>query len=205
LRSFSTQGTVVVPDRGSTLMGGIHRAQTGRNEFGVPMLPLRPFKNAASGMTRSASSVRVTAWIHDFEAMDEYLLNQPTAFRAQQAAAQAQGPLAMAADARPQVHVPPTALPSTWAAQRPADSAVMSLAEAKADRARQLAQRSTEAVALFEKGQQAESDGKPAVAKVYYRMAAKRATGALQLQVEERIAALDQRKDSDSRVAQAGS
>lgn len=77
---FSVGTTVSVPDRGSAYLGGIKRAATGRNEFGVPMLPFRPFKNTGIGREVSASSVHVTATIHDFEAMDEFLLSQPTAF-----------------------------------------------------------------------------------------------------------------------------
>lgn len=74
----STSTTVSVPDQGSAFMGGISRSAEGRTESGVPMLPFRPFRNQAIGQTRSAASTFVTATIHDFDAMDQALLNSPS-------------------------------------------------------------------------------------------------------------------------------
>src|SRR5208337_775570 len=77
--SFATVGTtVMVPDQGSAFLGGIDRSSAGRNEFGVPGITLPGFQNRSIGQTQSATSFRVTATIHDFDAMDQALLNAPS-------------------------------------------------------------------------------------------------------------------------------
>ena len=43
----------------------------------------------------------------------------------------------------------------------------------------------------FDKAQKAESDGKPGVAKIYYRMAAKRASGEFLSRIQTRLRELD--------------
>ncbi len=78
---FSTNSSVLVPDRGSAYLGGVGRSTMGRNESGVPglsKLPVvgRPFGNRATAGSSSASGVSVNAFIHDFEAMDEALHQQ---------------------------------------------------------------------------------------------------------------------------------
>ena len=81
LPTFSFTGvgtTVMVPDGGSAFLGGINRASDGRNEFGVPGMTLPGFQNRGIGQDRSASSFLVTATIHDFDAMDQALLNTPS-------------------------------------------------------------------------------------------------------------------------------
>ena len=55
--AFTVNTTVSVPDRGSALLGGISRASSGRNEFGVPLAPFRPFRNSAIGHEVGASTV----------------------------------------------------------------------------------------------------------------------------------------------------
>ena len=52
------------------------------------------------------------------------------------------------------------------------------------------ATRSAEAESYFSQGRQAETDGKPGVAKIYYQMAARRASGDLKQQVQARLDAL---------------
>ena len=68
--------TVLVPDGGAAYLGGINRASTGRTESGV--LPFPGFQNRGIGQDRSASSFWATAQIHDFDAMDQALLNTPS-------------------------------------------------------------------------------------------------------------------------------
>ncbi len=75
---FSVSTTVSVPDNGGAFMGGINRASTGRNEFGVPGLAFPGFQNRSIGQDMSASNVWATATIHDFEAMDQAILNSPS-------------------------------------------------------------------------------------------------------------------------------
>ncbi len=180
---FTTSTTVSVPDRGNVLLGGINRAATGRNEFGTP---LSPFRNTGIGMDRSASSVRVSAFIHDFEAMEEALMSQPSTARQWsgyrpmprgQAAALAHTVQPRAA----------SSLQSTWQVAAPvaAEQAATSLAEAQSRRALQEQTRAGEALDFYQRGEAAEAAGKANVARIYYQMAARRAEGEL----KDRVAA----------------
>ncbi len=195
--NFSIGTTVTVPDRGMAYLGGINRAASGRNEFGVPLLPFRPFRNSAIGREASASNMWVTATIHDFQAMDRYLLSQPTAFSRS------------LASGRP-------AVAGLGGALRPRDSRTGaswqvsvvpgnpprgSVAEARADRQRQQATRASEAADFFQRGQKAEAAGKAGVARIYYQMAARRATGELKEQIAARLGGLS-RREAGSRIAQ---
>ena len=169
---FSGSTTVSVPDRGSVYLGGVNRAASGRNSFRSPLMPWRPSRNSALGTRRSAANMHVTATIHDFEAMDRYLLSQPTSFR----------PTA----SRPSVPAQPRRL-----ATRSEPSLSMSVADARARRIQQQQTRRHEAVQFFERGREVEAAGKLGVAKIYYQMAARRATGPLADQVAARLEALD--------------
>ncbi len=190
LSSFSVGTTVTVPDRGSAYLGGISRAATGRTQFGTPMLPLR---NSAIGRRMSTSGVRVTATIHDFQAMDEFLLS-----------------------GRP---VSPMRPPSGVATLQPtspdhrlswdgssvveaARRSAAGLAEARVRRASQQRIRAAEAVEFFQRGQKAEAAGKPNVAKIFYHTAALRATGQLKQRVDARLAAVS-RPENTTKVAQS--
>ena len=78
--------TVSVPDRGSVQLGGINRYRGGRSQLGTPMvgrLPFlgRPFNNVAVGSEREALNMSVSAYIHDFQAMEESLMAQAAANR----------------------------------------------------------------------------------------------------------------------------
>lgn len=65
--------TVSVPDRSSMYLGGVSRAGAARRFAG-------PFRSGTStGVFREHSGLRVAVQIHDFEAMDETLLNTPVA------------------------------------------------------------------------------------------------------------------------------
>ncbi len=164
--SFSGSTTVSVPDRGSAYLGGVNRAATGRNSFRSPLMPWRPSRNSALGSRRSASNMHVTVTIHDFEAMDRYLLSQPTPFQ-------------------PSLPAQPRRL------AKHSEQSFLSVADARARRIRQQQTRRQEAVQLFARGREVEASGKLGVAKIYYQMAARRATGPLAEQVTARLKALD--------------
>jgi hypothetical protein len=181
---FGTGTTVSVPDRGSVYLGGVKRAATGMNEFGSPLLP---FRNRSFGTERSASSAWMSVYIHDFEAMDEYLLSQPTPSRG--------APLASSRPLELQGAGPAVARDG-WtqrldaATQGSAGPMAMSLAELRAEHQREQAARHEEALKWFERGRTAETSGKANVARVYYQMAARRASDDLQGQIAARLAAL---------------
>jgi hypothetical protein len=201
---FTTGTTVSVPDRGSVHMGGINRASTGRNEFGTPglgKLPFlgRPFKSTAIGQQYGASNVSVSAYIHDFEAMDEYLLSQPTATRSLSSLNRSRS--AIAAMGRTVQPRPPGA-GSSWDVAAPSSApAPMTVAQAQADRQARQNARVEEAARFFARGEKAEAEGKANVARIYYQMAARRATGELQAQVAAKLEAIS-RAQTGSAVVQ---
>jgi hypothetical protein len=181
---FGGSTTVSVPDGGSALFGGVNRASSGRTQFGVPLAPFAPFRNSAIGSNRGASNLRVTATIHDFEAMDAYLLGQgAVGGTAPPVGAAAMGKMLLprggAAGRSWQLAAPAAAVPAASVVQVQAQRAVAE--RSKAD----------EAADFFARGQQAEADGKPNVAKIYYQMVARRDAGALAQLAADRLSALD--------------
>ncbi len=199
LPTFSFAGvstTVLVPDQGSVFLGGIDRAADGRTEFGVPGLPFPGFQNRGIGSDRSATSFSVTATIHDFDAMDQALLNTPPRsgmtgdFRSD---GLGWTPSAIAARS---FRRQPVDLGGNWQVQPDPPSPVGDVAVEQVARATRRAARTDEADNFFARGQQAEADGKPNVAKIYYQMAAKRATGSLKQDVQARLDALSGRNSA---------
>jgi hypothetical protein len=191
--STSVGTTVMVPDNGAAFLGGINRASTGRNEFGVPGLAIPGFQSRGIGQDMSATNIWATATIHDFDAMDQAILSgAPTDGFASNRAPQ--WPAALDLPAAPRVAAglrsDPVNLAGKWQAEPSPAPVVSNVAVEEADRAARRAVRSTEADTYFARGQQAETDGKPAVAKIYYQMAARRATDDLKQQVLARLDAI---------------
>ena len=191
--SFSVGTSVLVPDQGSAFMGGITRSATGVNEFGVPGLPFFPFRSRSIGQDQSAMGVSTHVFIHDFDAMDRMLLGgMPGAVTS---VPRSMGPL-------PEGVVGPAVSPRAgnlagqWQA-KPASPA-LNLATEQARRAAEQQTRADEAEAFFDRAAQAEADGKPAVAKIYYQMAARRASGDLKQQALAKLQSLT----SGSKIAQ---
>jgi len=197
--SFSATTTVTVPDRGMAYLGGVNRAAEGRNEFGVPLLPFRPFRNVGIGREVSGSGMWVSVTIHDFDAMDRYLLSQPTAF-SQSLGDRRSQVAALAATLQPR----DPAYGASWRVATPSGAGgppAVSVAQAQAERQRQQATRFEEATDFFRRGQEAEAAGKTGVAKIYYQMAARRATGELKGQVTDRLETIG-RGQTASKIAQ---
>jgi hypothetical protein len=176
---FTTNSTVVVPDRGAAYLGGVNRARSGMNEFGTPLAPLR---NRSFGSERSASGISVSVYVHDFEAMNEMLLGRD--FRSGLRAAAGSGDPRRALDPRRSSGDPPQARALSAGESPP------SVEEILAQRHRDREIRQAEAQDFFERGQSAEEAGKTNVARIYYQMAAKRASGALKEQVLARLNAI---------------
>jgi hypothetical protein len=176
---FGVDTTVSVPDGGSTYLGGVNRSSSGSNEFGAA--PFGPFANRSYGSQTSASSMRVSAYIHDFQAMDEQLLNQPTAFNRGQNQPQVQMARAVGQrveDAR------------AASAGRPA----LDVAGLRAQRLEEERARNSESAGLMERGQAAESAGKLKVARLYYQMAYRKAEGDAKAQALARLEAISETK-----------
>lgn len=85
--SFSVNTSVLVPDRGAVMLGGVNRSFHSRGRAGRPGMRLGPgalLAPASSFRTASASSstVSVNATIIDLQAMDAALLNEARASHA---------------------------------------------------------------------------------------------------------------------------
>lgn len=72
---FSVDTVVSVPDRGSAYLGGVSSAAEGRGTYGL--FPL----GSGTGLRRMDTGVSAGVYIHDFEAMDEFLLSRPSGAR----------------------------------------------------------------------------------------------------------------------------
>jgi hypothetical protein len=168
---FTVKTTVSVPDRGSAYLGGVNRAASGVNQFGAPLVP---FGNRAAGSERSASNAWVSATIHDFEAMDRYLLSQPTASYPNGLLSSTPSRAGKGAGA---------AMARDVAAECPAAS----VAELRARRLEEAEARGKEFREFFDGGRAAEAAGKANVAKIYYQMAARRADGPLKAEILARL------------------
>src|SRR5207245_2134470 len=81
LSTISLNTTVVVPDGGTVLMGGLRTLSEGRNEFGPPILSKIPyisrlFKNVGYGREAQSLMVMVTARIIINEEEEQEFLGQ---------------------------------------------------------------------------------------------------------------------------------
>jgi len=194
--SFASVGTtVMVPDQGSTFLGGIDRAADSRSEFGVPGLAFPGFQNRGIGQDRSASNFWVSVTIHDFDAMDQALLSTPsTDGLAGTYPSLPRGVSeALAALAEKTSPSKVARLAGNWRVEPERPGPVSDVAAEEASRAARQTARAEAADSFFARGQQAEADGKPNVAKVYYQMALRRAAGDVKQQVQTRLDAVSGR------------
>jgi hypothetical protein len=163
--SFGVDTTVIVPDSGAARTGSVRRASSGTSSFGgIP-------RNRVLGTSAQAAGTHVRAQIHDPQAADDALLRQAQARRA--------GDFGNA---------PPA--PRGGLARAAADPLAGSVVEMEQRRAEQAVAQQREAAALFEKGRRAQTAGKSSVAAVYYRMAAKQASGPLKKRIDAELSAL---------------
>jgi len=176
-RTFQSGGGVLVPDRGSALLGGVSRARSSRSELG---LPFRPFGNRAVGSELSAARAGVSVYIHDFAAMEEEL---------ERAAASARSKDVAKTPLRTPARVADFAAASDQA-QQPVESPLASLEEIRRQRRLDAEARDAEARDFLARGIAAESSGKLQVARIYYQIAAKRASGTLHDEILARLDAL---------------
>jgi hypothetical protein len=153
----SVTTTVSVPDRGRAHLGSISRARDSRTHFG----PFRP--GTSTGLDREHSTMSVGVTIHDFAAMDEYLLSQGSA------------------SAHPSPQLAGNALRAYEQLQAHHGGAS---ARAVAD---PLAASKSEKYFLL--GQKAEREGKPQVARLHYRVASRQGSKAAQDRLDELDAA----------------
>jgi hypothetical protein len=139
VNTFGGATTVSVPDRGSTFLGGVNSARSGRITTG----PIR--SGTAMGLERTGTSMSAHVYIHDLQAMDEAILAQGRSSADDDIA-----PYAARLTARRQIGTEPAIAKSATPVDRTAQAA----------RSEQLAR-------------DAEANGKPAVARLHWQMAAK--------------------------------
>ena len=196
--------TVSVPDGGTGLLGGIGRASEGSVERGVPLLSSMPylnrlFKNRGIGRDFGTSNMTVIPRIIiqeeeelrqtgvSADTLDLMTSNGRGGGIAKHAGAAVDAKLARQAEflsnnlARHSVEMP----------QPAGEKKLPSVDEIKHRNELAKTNRKAEAAEFFAKGTQAETDGKPAVAKVFYKMAATRAEGDLRQQIASRLAILE--------------
>jgi hypothetical protein len=162
---FTVQTTVSVPDGGTMNLGSISRGAEGSLTRGFG-----PLRNRALGGSRTASGVSISARIIDHAEIDRAIL-------------------AAAAAKRTAAH-PATATAKTLSLAIGHSPAPTSVAAIRAAAAAESDRESRELTDLFTKAQAAEKANQPGVAKVYYQMVARRATGDLKDQATRRLAAL---------------
>ncbi len=175
---FGVSTTVLAPDRGSTTLGSVNRSAMGANQFGVPLLPARPFTNRSISSSIGAASVRATVTVHDFEAMESQILGSGVASKL---------PPPLPPLPEKMLVARPVAMGASWRLDLPVPSAPAEGIAAGLPDARQ------EAADLFSKAQQAEAEAKPNVAKIYYQMVVRRAVDPLSGQALDRLSAIEAR------------
>jgi len=222
--SFSTVNTTVTaPDGGTVLLGSINSVSEGSTERGVPLLGKVPglnrlFKNRGIGREVGARNYTVIPRIIILEEEEERQVGRPggsgTAFGptppgdprrrlssyynnrenaiAAARAASLSSQIQRTSDRPHSLNSQAQHSPSSAANSATATPTAESI---EARNAFAAAKRSTEAIVYFEKANAAAKVGKKGAAKVYYRMAARRAKGA---QREEILQALEALVISDS-------
>jgi hypothetical protein len=185
---FTVSTTVSVPDSargfGRVYAGGIKSAASGRNEFGPPFLP----GNVGIGQEARAAGMTVSAQIHDLHD-DESWMWQPELRDARLKERLAQANARQQRDAQVEEAL----------AKEPGRSApIRSVAAIRQEREQKAEAEQAEALALLDRGRKCEAEGKPGAAKVYYEMAARRATGELRTQVVARLRELAAERTNSS-------
>ena len=192
-RFFTVNTTVSVPDRGAAYLGGISRAGDQSSTRGAG-----PLRSRAISSGRSASTVSVHATIIDHAELDRAVLAE---------AARRRGSIATDAVAAEadylSSHVGRSAPGSTVPEPRSASSQIGSLAKIREQAAAQAEERDVEVIAWLNKAELLEVEGKSGVAKIYYQMIARRATGDLKATATARIALIDARGSSTTMVSGA--
>jgi hypothetical protein len=144
---------------------------------------LAPIRNRGLSSSRMTSGISVSATVIDHEAIDRAILAAAADKHAP--SADVAGPKA-ATLAKSVGRSESIAMPVGSAAE-PLPGSVAAIREQ--NRADQIA-KDRELAGLFAQAQQAEADGKLAVAKVYYQMVVRRDSGQLKQQAAARLAAL---------------
>lgn len=174
---FGVSTSVSVPDRGSISLGGVGQSSSGSTAFGPALGP----GNRAFGRSTSASSATLHATIHDSDALD----------RATLARAARRPSLAASGGSRRLSPYSRHSVPGLAAAQSTADRPPEgSLVDARRLHQAAAADKDREVLDELAHARRAAEQGRLGVAKVYYRVAARRASGPLKEAIEREAAEL---------------
>jgi len=177
---FTVQTTVSVPDSGGALLGGIGRGASGSTWRG-----LGPLKNRAQGANRMAGNASVSATIIDHDEIDRALL--AAAARRGEAVDSAATKASALSKSVARVDRSPSAANRTGSGAAALPDSVAAIREQNRMAAEE---RNQELADYFAKARKAEAEGKIAVAKVFYQMVARSASGEMQQQAATRLSAL---------------
>jgi hypothetical protein len=162
---FSVDTTVSVPDSGGAHLGGTRRGSHAMSTFGgIP-------RNRGWGVSRQAAGAGVTVQIHDPQEAEAALAG--SSVRRHDAVPGPRRPLRIAAG------------------EAASDAPLASVAELQERRAALAAAGQQEALALAERGRTAHRAGKNALAALYFRTAARKASGSLRQAIEAELRAIE--------------
>jgi hypothetical protein len=148
---FSVSTTVMVPDSGGVMLGGIDSAREGANEFGFG-----PFRDRGIGREFHSSRLSATASIIDLHEMDEMTL----------AKAGSGTPVDLATLEKADRVI--------RGISQTTDRGIMSVSALKRERAEKVRAQQAEVLKFVERGDAMQQQGKFSTAKTFYRMALKR-------------------------------
>lgn len=183
---FSVDTTVSVPDGGGVALGGINRAVDSSVSRGLPFGKGPLGSNRGLSSIRSGSNVSVHAKIIDHQELDAAVLAEAAALRASRAMDPKEVALQQKADYLAR-HLAPS--PRRVVEPRP-QAASPSVAQIREQNEAAAAERAAVAEANFAKGQKAERENKPGIAKIYYQMVARGEQGVWRQQALVRLAAM---------------
>ncbi len=183
LDQFSVRTSVLVPDRGGTVLGGVGRASGRASAAGVPGAGSLPgagrlLGNRALDQAAQLGTASVHVTIIDHAALDRAVLAEAArrrgaasseALRAEQLSGRMRG---------------------AAGGQAPGEGPLLSVAELRRRNEARHAAQAAEAAQLVAQGAAAETRGQISTARLFYQMARKRADPPLQRQITDRLNAL---------------
>jgi hypothetical protein len=177
MHTFSISTSVLVPDSGRAYLGGINRSSHWMSSRAPGWGPLG--RNAGRGRAMSATGGTITATIIDNAELDALVLEEAKAIRAEKGIELPREPVA---------RIKP-----------PRDSSALSVAAIKRELAAADAGREEEAERDYHKALAYERAGEGALARSYYRVAARKSTGEVRQKSLERLATLAAKSKSTSK------
>jgi hypothetical protein len=177
MHTFSISTSVLVPDSGRAYLGGINRSSHWMKSRGPGWGPLGRNVGRAGGMVATGGTI--TATIIDHSELDALVLEEARAIRAEKG-----------------IELPREPVDRVKA---PRDSAALSVSAIKRELAAKDAETEEEAQRDFEKALAYDRAGEGALARNYYRVAARKSKGEVKEKSLQRLAALASKSTTRSR------